>query len=66
MRSDRSWKLTGRWRRSRRRLELGSCPVCHGRVGADDALGLVDHSVAHAECALVSWLGPGRLLRDLQ
>jgi hypothetical protein len=59
------WKLVGRWLRSRRHLQLGSCPVCHGRVRADDALGLVDRSVAHAECALVSWLGPG-LLHELQ
>jgi hypothetical protein len=48
-----------------RRLQLGSCPVCHGRVQPDDALGLVGRSVAHAECALVSWLGPGRLSREL-
>jgi len=64
--ADGGCKLTRRWLRTRRRSQLGSCPVCHGRVRADDALGLVDRSVAHAECALVNWLGPGRLLRELQ
>jgi hypothetical protein len=34
-------------------------------VRADDALGLVGHSMAHAECTLVSWLGPGNLSREL-
>jgi hypothetical protein len=31
----------------------------------DDAIGIVGRSVAHAECALVSWLGAGRLSREL-
>jgi hypothetical protein len=34
-------------------------------VRPDDALGIVGRSVAHAECALVRWLGPGRLSREL-
>jgi hypothetical protein len=34
-------------------------------VRRDDALGIVGRSVAHAECALVSWLGTGRLSREL-
>jgi hypothetical protein len=60
----RTWLSSGRWH-FLRRLQLGSCPVCHGRVRSDDALGLVDRSVAHAECALVSWRGPGQLSREL-
>jgi hypothetical protein len=55
----------GRWPARRFGRKLGSCPVCHGRVRPDDALGLVGRTVAHAECALVSWLGPGRLSREL-
>ncbi|HEV7584208.1 MAG TPA: hypothetical protein VGO14_00355 [Solirubrobacteraceae bacterium] len=58
-------RITARWLRPRSAPRLGSCPVCHGRVQPDDALGLVGSSVAHAECALVSWLGPGRLSREL-
>ncbi|HEV2923705.1 MAG TPA: hypothetical protein VGW98_06710 [Solirubrobacteraceae bacterium] len=59
-----SWRSSGRWAILRRR-RLGSCPVCHGRVLRDDAIGIVGRSVAHAECALVSWLGAGRLSREL-
>jgi hypothetical protein len=59
-----SGRPSGRWA-ILRRLQLGSCPICHGRVRRDDALGIVGRSVAHAECALVSWLGSGRLSREL-
>lgn len=60
-------RLRLRIRRPRRQgpRSLGSCPVCRGRVREDDALGLVGSTVAHAECALVSWLGAGRLSREL-
>ena len=61
----RGLRLAARWLRSRGGPRLGSCPVCHGRVQPDDALGLIGTSVAHAECALVSWLGPGGLSREL-
>jgi hypothetical protein len=61
----RGLRTAGRWLRARSAPRLGDCPVCHGRVRPDDALGLVGRSVAHAECALVSWLGPGRLSREL-
>ena len=61
----RGLRLPGRWLRARGAPQLGSCPVCHGRVQPDDALGLVGRNVAHAECALVSWLGPGLLSREL-
>ena len=46
-------------RRPARRL-IGralSCPVCGARVRGDDALGVVEGRAAHAECALVLWLG---------
>ncbi|HEX4188773.1 MAG TPA: hypothetical protein VHY83_12825 [Solirubrobacteraceae bacterium] len=61
----RRWSLRIRWPGSHGRAALGRCPVCHGRVQPDDALGLMGSRVAHAECALVSWLGPGRLSREL-
>jgi hypothetical protein len=60
------WRLARRWRLPRRRARLASCPVCHGGVAPDDALGLIGGRVAHAECALVSWLGPGRLSAELR
>jgi hypothetical protein len=62
----RGLRITWRWLRRRSGLRMGSCPVCHGRVQPDDALGLVGSTVAHAECALVSWLGPGLLSRELR
>jgi hypothetical protein len=39
------------------RLHRPQCPVCHGLVGEDDAVGLLGSRFAHAECVLVRWLG---------
>ena len=41
------------------------CPVCHASVGQDDAVGLLGGRVAHAECALLRWLGSYEQLRQL-
>ena len=38
----------------RRRRE--HCPLCETLVGVDDAVGIIGDRIAHAECALVSWL----------
>jgi hypothetical protein len=44
---------------------LRRCPVCHASVGRDDAVGLFGGRVAHAECALLRWLGSYEQLRQL-
>jgi hypothetical protein len=44
---------------------LRSCPACHASVGPDDAVGLLGGRVAHAECALLQWLGSYEQLRQL-
>jgi len=36
------------------------CPVCGTLVGVDDAVGIIDDRIAHAECALARWLQADR------
>lgn len=36
--------------------------MCGSRVGHEDAIGLVDDRLAHAECALYRWRGHAALI----
>jgi hypothetical protein len=51
----RAWRRPP-WRQVRSGSVRGRCAICGTRVRRDDALGLVDTEIAHAECALVHWL----------
>ena len=52
------WPVHHRW--ARRRRTHPACPLCGTSVYGDDAVGVIEGSVAHAECALVHWLAsPG-------
>ncbi len=43
-----------------RRGRRERCPLCGTLVGVDDTVGIIGHRIAHAECALVSWLQADR------